>query len=73
MRTEILSHLEKERLVQQKNEQELLRYRECDPAVIRAKGNVSLLRESRVTNISLTHFWWDFASQIKRLVQLRMR
>ncbi|CAO3681809.1 unnamed protein product [Umbelopsis ramanniana] len=41
MRTEILSHLEKERLVQEKNEQELLRYRECDPAVIRAKDKAA--------------------------------
>jgi len=60
MRTEILSHLEKERLVQEKNEQELLRYRECDPAVIRAKGNVSLLEESRVTNIRFNPFFVGF-------------
>lgn len=41
MRTEILTQLEQQQQLQEKNDAELLRYRECDPAVLRAKAKVA--------------------------------
>ncbi|KAG2187277.1 hypothetical protein INT44_004962 [Umbelopsis vinacea] len=41
MRLEILSHVERAILVQKANEEELLRFRECDPTVLRAKDKAA--------------------------------
>lgn len=35
-----LAELEQEQLLQEQNEKELARYRECDPKILQAKGKV---------------------------------
>jgi hypothetical protein len=51
MRTEILTQLEQQQQLQEKNDAELLRYRECDPAVLRAKGTILLSLEEEGIDI----------------------